>query len=127
MSASERKFSMRQLLDLLTAKGLLWSYDPERVAQLPDHVIIEHTLAYGDVPELKLLFGLYHHTEIKKIWEERMLPDERMRSANRYLGQFFFQIADIDEFLNHHVQVDSRLEKLRLLAAKDPGSAATAV
>jgi hypothetical protein len=110
-----------KLLEVLVSKGLLWSYQPERVAQLADNIVIEHTLAFGDVSELKSLFSIFPMEQIKQVWLESLLPDDRYRKSNRYLGLFFFEIQNIDQFLESHANTYSRMEKLRFLAASDPG------
>ncbi len=92
------KLKKEQLLKTLSRKGLLWSYNPERVMYLADNIIIEHTLAFGDVPELQALFSIFLPETIQKVWLERLVPDERYRKSNRYLGLFFFDIQDIDLF-----------------------------
>ena len=113
-----------RLLKALAAKGLLWSYQPARTKHLADCIIIEHTLAFGDVPELQTLFSIFPREEIKQVWLEYLLPDERYRKSNRYLGLFFFEIQEIDQFLNHHADDYSRMEKLRLLVANNAGGTA---
>ena len=117
-------FKKEKLLKMLVAKGLLWSYPSERIKYLSDNIIIEHTLAFGDVPELQTLFSIFPREQIKQVWLECLLPDERYRKSNRYLGLFFFDIQEIDQFLNHHAEDYSRMEKLRLLAARDPSGTA---
>ncbi|MFN0213204.1 MAG: hypothetical protein ACKVT2_03035 [Saprospiraceae bacterium] len=118
---NSQDFKKKSLLEALAAKGLLWSYQPAQTKHLADSIIIEHTLAFGDVPELQILFSIFPREEIKQVWIECLLPDERYRKSNRYLGLFFFEIQEIDQFLNQHANDYSRMEKLRLLAANNKG------
>ncbi|MBK8491423.1 MAG: hypothetical protein IPL49_11200 [Saprospirales bacterium] len=111
-----------EFIQSLLPKNLFWSYDTREEQSIPDEVVIEQVLLYGDVPDLTQLFHLWDKKLIQKIWEEQLLPHERHRKINYYLGVFFFQIPHINNFLNKHIRAYPRLERLRLLAAGDPES-----
>lgn len=107
------------LVKKLIERGLLWSYDTSEGEDLPNTVIIEQTLLFGDVPELKMLFRQYPKDAIKKIWLKSIVPDKRYKKINFYLARFFFNIKEINDFLKTNEKKYSRLEKLRLFTEKD--------
>lgn len=109
------------LLEELQENHAFWSYDPGDLdgTNIPDELLIEQTLMHGDVEQLFLLFELFPETQIRTVWENQLVPHEKYRSINHYLGLFFFHIKDISSFLNQRIVAHPRLERLRLLAAED--------
>ena len=87
----------------MNEKSKYWSY-----ANIPtnDDVIIEHTLKYSDVDEIKSLIVKFGIDKCKSVWEITMLPDKRMRKLNFFLAKFFFNISFnedvISEYFNKH-------------------------
>lgn len=108
-------------IEALIEKNLFWSYDTGNTRSIPDALIIEQTLRYGDVFLLKTLFELYDNQEIKKIWELTLLPDERQGRLNFYLAKFFFKIPDTKRWLLKNVKTHSRISQLKFLASQHPG------
>lgn len=105
--------------NILWKKGILWPYDRSKANQLPESIIIEHTLLYGDVGELKLLFALFEQIHIRKVWEEKLVPQKRYHKLNTYLATFFFRIPEPREFLKSKIVDYPRLERFKLLIADD--------
>lgn len=111
----------KKLLEQLEKNSAFWSYDlgEQGGANIPDELLIEQTLLQGDVEQLFLLFELFPETQIRTVWENKLVPHEKYRSINHYLGLFFFQIKEISSFLNQRIVAHPRLERLKLLAAED--------
>lgn len=101
----------------LANRNFFWSYRKDQ--KIPDPVVIEHVLLQGDVPDLKILFRFYDPLQIRRIWEEKILPQRRYRKINYYLGTFFFDIDDINELLNARANDHPRLDRLQKLVARD--------
>lgn len=106
-----------KLIDFLSEKGFLWSYDPAKVRSLPDEIIIEHTLIYADTPQIQTLFEIYDPKKIKKIWKKNILPNLRYRKLNYFLARFFFNYANPYSILNKHHE--TRLEKFQRLVTEN--------
>jgi hypothetical protein len=73
----------------LEKRHVFWSYSPGAV--LPDEVIIEHVLKFGDISDIIELFELFPKDEIEKVWYKTMAPDNRFDKTNHYLKLFFFK------------------------------------
>ncbi len=94
---------------LKTAKdlNLFWSYSKDiTLTDIPDELLIEKILLYGDIKDLILLFQEYPYSAIYKIWTERLLPDKRYNEANYFLAKFFFK-TDINS-----IKVETKIDKL---------------
>ncbi len=123
MSSTIHPSARETLLQHLAARNVFWSYDPQMLHAIPDGLLVEHALMYADVDDLKLLFCAFSPVFIREIWETRLVPHQRNHKINCYLGTFFFQIPDVRTFLNERIVAYPRLERLKLLAAADEGSA----
>ena len=111
---------MQTLRDYLLAKNLLWSYDPARIHDLPDALIIEQVLVYGDVPQLAQLFVEFPKETIRSVWEQKLLPQAHYRKINYYLAIFYFDIkGDVRAYIDHFIQYETRIDKLQRLAAEN--------
>jgi len=49
-------------------------------------IVIEHTLRYSDVPEIKAVIDNYGMETCKRVWEQKLIPDERMKKLNHFLA-----------------------------------------
>ncbi len=106
------------LFKKMQAQNIFWSYAAETSKDIPDSVFIEHILIYADVDEIKVLFKVFSKEEIKRVWDEKMVPDSRYRRVNYYLAKFFFEIEDIEQYLTKKSLLYSRYEKLKRLSSK---------
>ena len=108
------------LLDFLIEKNLLWSYNPEQAKYLPESIIIEHILLYGDVPQLRLLFRTIALERIEKVWEQHLLPQPNLRKTNYYLAKFYFnKQKNIFKYIDHFINHETRRDKLQRLIAEN--------
>ncbi len=95
--------------------GAFWSYAPD--ADIPDEVLIEEALRWGDVEELQALFKMFSGKEIKRVWREKMLPDERIYRHNFYLAAIFFNIQNPKRYILPLQKKYSRYGRLRQFTA----------
>lgn len=67
----------------MNEKSLYWSY-----SGIPSstNIVIEHTLKYSDVNDIKELIKKFGEDKCKEVWERTMIPDKRLRKLN-----FFWQ------------------------------------
>jgi len=98
---------------------VIWSYDTAAASDIPDSILIEHTLIYADVEEIKELFLIFNKEKIQKVWENKIIPDNRYLRINYYLGKFFFNIKDVKNFIKEKSIINSRYEKIRRISAEN--------
>lgn len=72
---------------------------------LNENVIIEHTLKYSDVDEIKSLIEKFGIDKCKTVWEKTMIPDKRMRKLNFFLAKFIFNISLDDDEINKYFNI----------------------
>ncbi|PSJ75851.1 hypothetical protein C7N43_16690 [Sphingobacteriales bacterium UPWRP_1] len=104
-----------QLIQNLRRLGAFWSYAPQ--APIPDAVLIEEVLRWGDVAEIQALFRLYATAEIRKVWRETLIPDTRIYPHNYYLALIFFNIKNPKRYILPLQKKYSRYERLKQLIA----------
>ncbi len=77
----------------MNKKAIYWSY-----AETPkkDCIIIEHTLRYSDVDEIKDIINKYGIEKCTAVWERTMIPDKRIKKLNYFLAKFIFEVASDD-------------------------------
>ena len=95
--------SEQKITAYLIQHNHLWSYDARQVENLPDSVLIEHALLYSDVEGLLLLFKSFDKDDIRRVWEQKIVPHRRYHKLNFYLGLFFFRIPNIRTFLEQRI------------------------
>jgi len=108
-----------KLLKKLINENIFWSYDTAAASDISDSVLIEHTLIYSDVKEIKELFLIFNKEKIKRVWENQIIPDNRCLRLNYYLGKFFFNIEDIKNYIKEKSITNSRYEKIKRISAEN--------
>ena len=87
----------------MNEKSLYWSYSRTPAST---NIVIEHTLKYSDVQDIKALIKKFGEDKCKDIWEKTMIPDQRLRKLNFFIAKFIFRISDddlaISEYFNLH-------------------------
>ena len=104
------------LFNRLRDKGIFWSYSKTiRYEEAGEDLLIEYLYKYADFDDIRLGFVLFGKRTMKRVWEERVMGDQRFIKLN-------FMIARI--FLGMDIEADyfkeaknERLEKLKLLAS----------
>ena len=62
--------------------------------------IIEKTLVYLDVDEIKVLFELYGKQMVKHVWLERLVPQgDYLFTLNRFFAWFYFRVKNPDMYI----------------------------
>lgn len=110
--------SKAELIQNLKDKNIFWSYDKK--SRIPDAIIIEHTLVYADVDDIRQLFKIYGYDKVREVWEMSVIPDARYYKLNYYLGLIFFKIKDIESFLKKKAKENSRYERIKKFASQSP-------
>jgi len=104
-SATPRK---ETVFNICKEKHLFWSYRKDvTVDEMPDDIIIEQLLIYGDIDDLILLFKVYPYKQIYDVWLLHILSNkEWYKSINNFLADYFFKV-DISK-----IKVETRLERM---------------
>jgi len=105
----------KQFYNRLKKQNIFWSYDSSTI--LSDEIIIEQTLIYADVDDIQTLFVLFNPLAIKKVWDQKIVPDFRYKKLNYYLGKLFFNIVDMNKYLQKKSKENSRYEQLKKFIA----------
>lgn len=79
-----------------------------------EEIIIEHTLRYADVDEIKAVIVRYGVEKCKQIWERELIPDDRMRKLNYFLAKFIFRISFDEDELKKYMKSHSKKRGDRL-------------
>jgi hypothetical protein len=116
MDKNKRK---EKLLKKLINENVFWSYDTAAASDISDSILIEHTLIYSDVEEIKELFLIFSPEKIKKVWENKIIPDNRCLRLNYYLAKFFFNIRDVQTYIKEKSITNSRYEKIRRISTEN--------
>jgi len=106
----------KEYIKSMADKGLLWSYKTDGVNDFPESVVIEQVLKMGDVKDIIMLFRLFDEENIKNVWINKLLVDNRLKAQNYYLARVFFGI-DNPEFFFKNSNVLSRYERLEKLTS----------
>jgi putative transposase len=115
---SPTKRTKERLFEKLKAKGLFWSYSLGICYdESKDDLLIETTLKYADMDDIKMLFKVYGKQRVRQLWEKQLRNDSRFKKLNYFLARVFFGMnVEAQDFAG--VKND-RAEKLRLLAGSD--------
>jgi hypothetical protein len=109
-----------KLCEKMREAGALWCYAPN--AHITDKILTEAVLRYGDVPELKTLFLIFPKSDIRTVWCECVIPDERFYPHNYYLALIFFDIKNPRRYIERMKNKFSRYERIRKSLAENGGS-----
>ena len=103
----------------LISRNFFWSYALTDAANLPDELLIEQVLGYGQPDDIVKLKKYFKISQIKQVWQLLLLPDARFKNANVWLAKVFFNIKQTDKYIKKYSHQNSRYDQLRLLAAKN--------
>jgi hypothetical protein len=103
----EENFDPGQIRNELSSKLhrmiAFWSYEPSRIKQISDDVLIEKVLVHLDIEDIRHLFLLFPKKEIKRVWKEKMLRQEPdLHGLNRLYAFLFFDIKDPDRYIRNY-------------------------
>ena len=86
-------------------KILYWSYAE---TPLSDSIIIEHTLKYADVDQIKLLLKKYGKDKCQRVWEKTLIPDAKLKKLNHFLAKFIFKISFDKDVINSYLELNNK-------------------
>lgn len=88
------------LLEKLKQEHCFWSFNEDSIKDVPDNILIEKTLLYLDMEEIKQLFVIYPFKKIKRVWLEFLVPQGiYLHTLNRFLAWYFFKTKKPDTYL----------------------------
>lgn len=88
------------LIDLLNQECRLWSYDIRYDKDIPDDILIEKVMVYLDLQEIDMLFKLFSFQKIKRVWLDRLIPQEDyLYSLNRFFAWYYFGAKRPDAYI----------------------------
>jgi len=98
------KDRLRQRLEKkLIAENAFWSYDKSSIEIIPDNEFIEKVLLHLDIEDVQTLFSLFPKKEIKKVWQEAVLPREPLyHNMNKLYAFMFFDIEHPDRYIRYY-------------------------
>lgn len=106
MSVQQHSLAKKQLLSKrLYDSGYLWSYKAVgNNALLPDEELILSSLSHLEFEDMPLLFKAFPYRQIKKVWQQRMLPyPDYYGVLNLLLAALFFHIKSPKKYTAKYV------------------------
>ncbi len=105
-----------KLFEKLKEKGIFWSYSKELIYEkVEKDLFIEHLLKYADFDENVLGFNLFGKSIMKKVWEKKMMREEKFIKTNLMIARVFFDMDVESDYFKR--MKNARFEKLKLLAS----------
>ena len=105
----------QELFNKLREKGLFWSYAPDiQYAADKTTLLIETTLKYADLDDIKTVLDVFGIRRVRKVWELYLKNDSRFKRLNYFLARIFFNL-DV-EAVDFAEARSTRGDTLRLLA-----------
>ena len=100
-STAQKAAHRHFLIEKLREEKCFWSYAPDFAeSDVPDEIIIEKTLVYLDLDEIKALFELYGKQKVKRVWLERLVPQgDYLYTLNRFFAWFYFKVKQPDKYV----------------------------
>ena len=83
---------------------VFWSYKKPDLNALSDDMLIEKVLLHSDLDSIYKLFDIFPENQIRRIWEQSLLPDERMHSTNLLFAFLLFRIKDPRGFIKSKIR-----------------------
>lgn len=83
-----RAYLVKELKD----NNAFWSYSDVENSIVDDDTLIEKTLRYLDLDEIKILFEMFNEKDIKRVWLERLVPQgDYLYSLNKFIAWYYFK------------------------------------
>jgi len=99
----DNKLLRKRLEKKLIDENAFWSYDKSSIDIIPDDVLIEKVLLHLDIEDVQSLFLIFPKKEIKKVWQEIVLPREPLyHNINRLYAFLFFNIEHPDRYIRYY-------------------------
>lgn len=97
-------------------RHVLWSYDLSAVSELPDELVIEKLLQFGNKEDWNELAAAYDRKQIQSVWESQMLMSGRELDRQKEIVQRFFHIKNPAKYI-----ADKKRRRLNFLIEKGRG------
>jgi len=112
-SRADRDARKHFLIEKLKEENRFWCYAPGFAdSDVPDDILIEKTLVYLDLDEIRMLFELYGKQKVKHVWLERLVPQgDYLYSLNRFFAWFYFRVKKPDMYVK---SMETRILNRRL-------------
>jgi hypothetical protein len=92
----------KRLEKKLIKRNAFWSYDKSSIVVIPDDVLIEKVLLHLDIEDVQALF-FFPKKEIKKVWQDVVLPREPLyHNINKLYAFMFFDIEHADRYIRYY-------------------------
>lgn len=116
-SRADRDARKHFLIEKLKEENRFWSYAPGFAdSDVPDDILIEKTLVYLDLDEIRMLFELYGKQKVKHVWLERLVPQgDYLYSLNRFFAWFYFRVKKPDMYVK---SMETRILNRRLKSSR---------
>ena len=89
-----------ELLDKLKQEHCFWSFNSDSIKEVSDDLLIEKTLLYLDMEEIRQLFSIFPFKKIKQVWRDYLLPQgEYLYTLNRFLAWYYFRVKNPDTYM----------------------------
>ena len=88
----------RKLLGEL--KHLLWSYDVSNIKRLPEELIIEKYLQFGNKSDWNNLRQAFDEKKIRAVWSNQMLLSGRDLEKQEQIVAYFFNAANPEKYIS---------------------------
>jgi hypothetical protein len=99
----DNKLLRKRLEKKLIEEHAFWSYDKSSIVIIPDVVLIEKVLLHLDIEDVQALFHLFPKKEIKKVWQDVVIPrDPLYRNINKLYAFMFFNIEHPDRYIRYY-------------------------
>jgi hypothetical protein len=99
----DNKLLRKRLEKKLIEEHAFWSYDKSSIVIIPDDVLIEKVLLHLDIEDVQALFYLFPKKEIKKVWQDVVIPrDPLYRNINKLYAFMFFNIEHPDRYIRYY-------------------------
>ena len=92
------------LLNELICNQAFWSYEKPEMNTISDNQLIEKVLIHSDLDSIYQLFSIYSESQIRRVWDERLLPDVRFYSMNKLFAYLLFHIENPDDYLESGIR-----------------------
>lgn len=86
--SSPRAYLIKELRD----NNVFWSYSDVKNSDIDDDTLIEKTLRYLDLDEIKILFEMFSEKNIKRVWLERLvIQGDYLYTLNKFIAWYYFK------------------------------------
>jgi hypothetical protein len=103
------------LIRKLHDEKAFWSYSKSSISPIPDELLIEKVLLHLDIDSVGSLFRMFPKKMIRKIWKDKMLPQEpSYNQLNRLYAFMYFDIRNQDRYIR-----EFKNKKYRSIQCKD--------